>query len=80
MKYRKKAIDVEAMQFTEVRDGSVICSWCGGTNEKSPHEIQINTLSGVMTANLGDWIVKNDKGMLYACKPSVFEELYEAVE
>lgn len=80
MKYRKKPVKIEAMQFAEVSDGSNICSWCGGTNEKSPHEIQIRTLEGVMTANLGDWVIKGLKGEFYPCKDDIFQATYEEVE
>ena len=39
----------------------------------------INTLEGVMTANLGDWIIKGVEGEVYPCKPSVFEKTYSAL-
>jgi hypothetical protein len=78
MKFRKKPVVIDAMHFSEVRDGSIICSWCGGTNDVSPHEIQIKTLEGVMTANLSDWIIKGVKGEFYPCKPDIFEATYEA--
>jgi hypothetical protein len=79
MKFRKKPVEVEAMLFDEVRSGSIICSWCGGSNEKSPHEIQISTLEGIMTASMGDWIIKGIKGEFYPCKPDIFEATYELV-
>lgn len=78
MKFRKKPVEIEALLFAEVRDGSVICSWCGGTNETSPHEIQIKTLEGVMTATLGDWVIRGVKGEFYPCKPDIFDMTYEA--
>jgi len=56
-KFKKKPVEIEAMHFAEVRDGSVIASWCGGTNELSPNLIQIKTLEGTMAASLGDWVI-----------------------
>ena len=41
--------------------------------------ICIATLEGLMTAKLGDWIIKGVKGELYACKPDIFDMTYEAV-
>lgn len=79
MKFRKKPVVIEAMRFAEVHDGSVICTWCGGTNEASPHEIRIKTLEGTMTANLGDWIIKGVKDEFYPCKDDIFKATYEAV-
>ena len=39
----------------------------------------IATLEGVMTAKLGDWIIKGVKGELYPCKPDIFEATYDPV-
>lgn len=79
-KFRKRPVEIEAMHFAEVHDGSVICSWCAGTNEASPHQIQIKTLEGVMTADLGDWVIKGVKGKFYPCKPDIFAATYDVVE
>jgi hypothetical protein len=76
-KFRKKPIVIEARKFDEINDGSLLCSWCGGTNEISPEEIQITTLEGTMTADLGDWIICGVKGEFYPCKPDIFDATYE---
>lgn len=73
--FRKKPVVFEARQFVEVVDGSKLCSWCGGTNEISPQQIQIPTLEGVMTADLGDWIAKGTKGEFYPIKPDIFANI-----
>lgn len=75
--FRKKPVVIEARQFVSREDGSVLCSWCGGTNEVSPSVIQIQTLEGEMMACLGDWIIKGVKGEFYPCKPDIFEATYE---
>lgn len=41
--------------------------------------MSINTLEGVMTANLGDYIIKGVKGEFYPCKPDIFEMTYEPI-
>lgn len=79
-KFRKRPVEIEAMRFAEIVDGSVICSWCRGSNAQSPAEIQIPTLEGTMTASLGDWIIRGVKGEFYPCKPDIFEATYDAVQ
>jgi hypothetical protein len=39
----------------------------------------LNTLESRMLAQQGDYIVKGVEGKFYACKPSIFERIYEAV-
>ena len=39
--------------------------------------IQVPTLEGVMTARIGDWIIRGVKGEVYPCKPDIFEATYE---
>lgn len=45
-----------------------------------PVRYEIETLEGIMTANLDDWIIQGIKGELYPCKPDIFEMLYEPYE
>lgn len=92
MKYRKKPVVIEAVQFTESSTpgrGYEVAAWCGGrfnTDVKpSDHtdvrySISIPTLEGVMTANEGDWIIRGVQGEFYPCKPDIFEATYEPVQ
>lgn len=93
MKYRKKPIIVEAVQFTgnnesEIRDFCTITIENGMKSRFVTYEhpllsepcIQIHTLEGVMTAQTGDWIIKGVKGEVYPCKPDIFEQTYERIE
>jgi hypothetical protein len=79
MKYRKKPVVIEAVQWTgdnekEIRDLD---------GERFPrvlfdqNRIYIETLEGPMTANLGDYIIKGVRGELYSCRSDIFEETYE---
>lgn len=43
-------------------------------------ELDIPTLEGTMTGQVGDWIIRGVKGELYPCKPDIFEATYEPVE
>ena len=37
----------------------------------------IDTLEGVSTVSIGDWVIKGVKGEFYPCKPDIFEATYE---
>ena len=90
MKFRKKPVVIEAIQLVvdlvgwepniaEILDftGSAYLSgkWVG-----EDFEVEIRTLEGVMTASLGDWIIRDAAGEVYPCKPKIFEQTYERVE
>ncbi|MEK5272562.1 hypothetical protein NSR00_17775 [Aeribacillus sp. FSL K6-8394] len=85
-KYRKKPVVIEAIQFKD--DTETIEKICGmkGVREvrvdysQSPPILKIPTLEGVMTANVGDYIIRGVKDELYPCKPDIFEKTYEKVE
>ena len=92
MKYRKKPVEIEAVQLTED-----LALRCFIDRERGPFGLHINgefhrerrtvttayatidTLEGKMRADLGDWIIKGVKGELYPCKPDIFTETYEPV-
>ena len=42
-------------------------------------ELDIETLEGVMHANVGDYVITGVHGEQYPCKPDIFEETYELV-
>lgn len=84
MKFRKKPVVIEAMQFNGKwsGDGLVILDWMqrGGEWCADSAELKIHTLEGVMTASNGDWIIKGVAGEFYPCKPDIFAATYEAAE
>ena len=81
-KFRKKPVVIEAVQFTlENKERVFVLLNCPAIlhSEKNNPIIKIKTLEGVMSARLGDWIIKGVKGEFYPCKPDVFEATYEEV-
>ncbi|WP_148310195.1 hypothetical protein [Nocardia otitidiscaviarum] len=78
-RYIKKPVVIEAMHFETTRLASAIADWCGGNNDARPDQIQIPTLEGVMTANVGDWVIRGVKGEFYPCRDDIFRETYEQV-
>lgn len=85
MKFRKKPVVIEAMQFT-VENKDQVRNWvetgtrtlAQGTSENP--RLGIRTLEGMMEANVGDWIIRGVKGEFYPCKPDIFSETYEPAE
>ena len=93
MRYRKKPVEIEAVQFVaEVggrNNGQYLARWCGGRvcSEAKPSDptdvawwIDIPTLEGVMKASPGDYVIRGVQGEFYPCKPDIFEATYEPVE
>lgn len=85
-RYRKKPVVVEAIQLTvdnlqEVSKWIVCCGWSVGVEIGSEFgvRIHISTLEGVMSANVGDYIIRGIDGEFYPCKPSIFAKTYEQV-
>lgn len=84
MKYRKKPVVVEAMQFTDETKHDclefVACDKYPEFGVNGKPVLHIHTLEGVMTASPGDYIIRGVKGEFYPCKPDIFEQTYEACE
>jgi hypothetical protein len=81
MKFRKKPVVIDAEQFTDESKDRVFnfitCNCSPGLGEGGRPVINIQTLEGIMTASLGDWIIKGINGEFYPCKPDIFEKTYE---
>ncbi len=82
MKYRKKPVVIDAVQYgpyscptIEMHEFLEGCEW--GMTEEG---IVICTLEGNMLASVGDWIIRGIKGEYYPCKPDIFEATYERAE
>ena len=85
MKYRKKPVEIEAVQY----DGNFRCldifsiheveNFIIGTDEAGNPCLKIPTLEGVMTVSKGDYVIRGVKGEYYPCKPDIFEMTYEKV-
>lgn len=86
MKYRKKPVVIEAIQFIDNADRIMeIHEFLGGDTMRISYEdkynpyIKIETLEGTMKASVGDYIIKGVNGEFYPCKPDIFEKTYEEV-
>lgn len=86
MKYRKKPVIIEAIQFEDNSDRIIeIHEFMGGDTIRVNYEdkdnpyLKIETLEGIMKASVGDYIIKGVNGEFYLCKPDIFEKTYERV-
>lgn len=85
MKFRKKPVVIEAMQFTKetILEAQAFCSGDidPPVNQFEPNpSIIIHTREGNMRASEGDWIIRGVQGEYYPCKPDIFAATYEPAE
>ena len=84
MKFRKKPVIIEAMQW----DGTIesiekIYNRFGCDIEYFEDDdgiyVSCITLEGELSVSPNDWIIKGIKGEVYPCKPDIFQATYEPV-
>lgn len=80
MKYRKKPVVVEAIQFDGDNFYEVEQFAKGKTFYEISERLFISTLEGEMLVSEGDYIIKGVEGEFYPCKPDIFHKTYEEVE
>lgn len=79
MKFRKKPVVVDAVQWTG-NNLTEIIKFIGASQVSSSFlegDLTIPTLEGEMRASVCDWIIKGVNGEYYPCKPDIFEKTYE---
>ena len=86
MKYRKKPVVIEVVQFNGEGDMSELelhmldsdsdwtCQQCGNPSRNHGN---VKTLEGWHIACPGDFIITGIKGEHYPCKPDIFEATYD---
>ena len=95
-RYRKKPVEIEALQWDGTAEGATpIIDWvltndgsaayiCEDiercSGSETSHKIMIRTLEGDMKADRDDWIIRGIEGEFYPCKPDIFEKSYDALE
>ena len=77
MKYRKKPVVIDAVQWFQLGDHPAVEPAHPRTGADLPF---IQTLEGKLYVTPGDWIITGVKGECYPCKPDIFEATYERVE
>lgn len=94
-KYRKKPVEIEAMQWdgtaktaTEIIDwiatyGGTAVFWCEVepcSDTAEGHGLQIRTLEGAIAASPGDFVIRGVQNEFYPCKPDIFAATYDEVQ
>jgi hypothetical protein len=82
--YRKKPVDIEAVQFTK-DNYSEVWQFTNGMAHTFVIDLRpegkdtciIPTLEGQHIATEGDYIIRGVEGEFYPCKSSIFEKTYE---
>lgn len=86
MKYRKKPVVIEAVQFVDAEESILKLSELGLDPVRIDYAdldnpiLKIETLEGLMIATEGDYIIKGVQGEFYPCNPDIFAETYEEAE
>lgn len=91
MKFRKKPVEIEAMQWLG-GDYEVLNTFCGhnwsradAVDEIGPQDkenvVVWNTLEKqYLNVPINHWIIRGVRGELYPCEPEIFKETYEQIQ
>lgn len=84
MKYRKKPVVIEAIQFDGSNDSAnEVLAWIGHYGHEARNTnggVVIKTLEGDHLARPGDFIIKGVKNEFYPCRDDIFRQTYEVVD
>ena len=80
MKYRKKPVVIDAVQWTGANLNEILEFVPVGKWRIDGHDLFIITLEGEHFATPNDFIIREVKGEFYPCKPDIFEMTYELVK
>ncbi|HDP5827271.1 hypothetical protein ACWEXK_12330 [Staphylococcus xylosus] len=84
-KAKKKPVEIEFIQFTDIESAHAISEWAKGkvkfkvSYNANIGYMYIDTIEGQMTADLNDYIIKGVHGEFYPCKPDIFHKTYEVL-
>lgn len=92
MKFRKKPVLVDAVQYTPGLEDGYACYVIGGGRFVGYHDKRtlvppsfrkvpaIKTAQGYAEIDAYDWIITRVDGSRYVCNPQIFEQFYEAAD
>lgn len=90
-RYRKKPVEIDAvlntgewapiLEFLDaVGVGRIPFGHMPHITRNADGTLSIQTLEGVMRADVGDWVIRGVQGEFYPCKPDIFAATYEPVD
>lgn len=88
MKYRKKPVVIEAVQYNGELIMFNVPKWLERAQSEgiiyfedaSPARCFIRTPECDMKVSIGNYILRDENGELRTCKPDIFKQTYERVE
>jgi hypothetical protein len=81
--FRKKPIEVEAVQFFQDEYdaiGTLPPGTCDCLRAYTVEKVHVHTMEGIYPLKHGDWIVKGIKGEYYPVNADIFAQTYEPVK
>ena len=82
MKYRKKPVVIDAIQWTGYNYPEVFEFTQGNAYPTKPHSdtLFVTTLEGEVIAKKGCYIIRGVNGEYYPCQEDIFNKTYEPVK
>jgi hypothetical protein len=80
MKFRKKPVEIDAIQFNDTNKAEIEKSWPEVKFHADPFGDgwwYIKILEDVGIVEYNDWIIR---GVVNPCKPDIFDDLYEKID
>lgn len=79
-KFVKKPIIIEAIKYDGTNKVEIQEFMDRYLDDTQDNQLKIETLEGVMLANIGDYIIKGVTGEFYPCKPNIFAKTYDKID
>lgn len=83
MKYRKKPLEIEALQFQKNSESKEqLSEFLAGVEHAFTdydNKLLLRTPEGIMEGYTGDWVIKGIAGEFYICQKDIFAQTYEPV-
>lgn len=79
MKFRKKPVVIDAIQWHGDHISLIAISNLGGAVSEHPNgrDLIVHSLEGDVRCGPNDWVILGVEGEVYSCKDSVFQKTYE---
>lgn len=86
MKYRRRPVEIEAMQWNGPHDNEALREFAEQWADIGDFGVSITTPEGTKLVRQGDWVIRGAKGEFHSiqrefhvCKSDIFERTYETV-
>jgi hypothetical protein len=83
-RFFKKTVIIDAFQFDGTDKSLDSVDWIyerlvSGEVGRTTNQLHIKLENGILTANVGDYIILRVNGTVGCCEPYIFESIYEKV-